>query len=173
MRPRSALAGAALAAALILVPAPSRGQAPATLDVLLAEVRLLRQALERQAGVHARTQLVVGQLTLQDQRLARARGELGRAEGEVQSLSQDVRQTQGVLAEMTQALDAVDATRRPEMEREVRVLTQRVRDQEAARAAAEGRRGRALQSVAAEEARYEELERRLDELDRELLKAAR
>jgi hypothetical protein len=44
-----------------------------TVNVLVQEIRLLRQALEKQSATAARAQLLIGRLTLQDQRTARAR----------------------------------------------------------------------------------------------------
>jgi primosomal protein N'' len=60
-----------------------------TLEALLAEVRLLRQALERQGVVATRTQLLVSRLALQDQRVARSRAALERLESELASGTQE------------------------------------------------------------------------------------
>jgi hypothetical protein len=49
-------------------PSPSAG----TLDAVVKELRLLRQVMERQGWATARAQLLIGRLTLQDQRTARA-----------------------------------------------------------------------------------------------------
>src|SRR5438132_14242173 len=83
---RSALCCAVLLAATTL---PTRAQAqpaapaPAALDTLLQEVRLLRRAIEKQALTAARAQLLMGRIALQDQRVARARDGLVRLDTEL------------------------------------------------------------------------------------------
>src|SRR5438105_13131105 len=83
---RSAVCCAVLLAA---GPLGARGQAqsgasgPATLDTLLQEVRLLRKAIEKQGVTAARTQLLMGRIALQDQRVARARDALERLDTEL------------------------------------------------------------------------------------------
>ena len=71
----------------LCIPGTARAQASGnadtpTLNALLGEVRLLRQAIERQSALAGRAQLLVGKLALQDQRVARwqaeARDYLGR-----------------------------------------------------------------------------------------------
>ena len=73
---RAALSSAVLLAVATL-PRPGQAQSaapgPATLDTLLQEVRLLRKAIEKQSVTAARTQLLMGRIALQDQRLATAR----------------------------------------------------------------------------------------------------
>lgn len=164
-----------LAAAVSLLGASGAAaeQPPATLEVLLAEVRLLRQALERQVALQARAQLVVGRLALQDQRLARARSELQRAESEAQNLTSQRDQMQHALGELRRASETADASRLPDIEREQRMMQQRLQDLANALASAEAHRGRAAQAAAAEEARYEEIERWFDDLERELSRSER
>src|SRR5262245_60536546 len=58
------------------------------LGALLAEVRLLREAIERQSAVASRAQLLVGKLALQDQRVLRWQAESQRLESELAALSQ-------------------------------------------------------------------------------------
>jgi chromosome segregation ATPase len=159
----------------VLSPARTAAQQPApdTLEVLLSEVRLLRQTLEKQVALQARAQLVVGRLALQDQRLARARSELQRAESDAQGLSSQRTQIQTALAELQRSPESVDPSRQADVEREQRMMVVRLQEIEKALGAAEGRRSRAVQAASAEEARYEELERWFDDLDRELTRVGR
>jgi hypothetical protein len=133
----------------------------------------LRQALERQVALQARAQLVVGRLALQDQRLARARSEVQRSESEAQGLSSERTRMQNAIVELRRASESVDPSRQAEVEREQRMMVVRLQEMDKALALAEGRRSRATQAAAAEEARYEELERWFDDLDRELTRLGR
>lgn len=148
-------------------------EAPTTLGALLSEVRLLRQALERQSALQARAQLVIGRLALQDQRLARARSELQRAEAGIAELSGERTRMQSAVEELGRAADQAGATGLPDIEREQRMIAVRLKELETQVAAAEARRLKAAQTVAAEESRYEEIERWFDDLDRELNRLAR
>jgi hypothetical protein len=58
------------------------------LNALLAEVRLLRQAIERQGTVAGRAQLLVGRLALQDQRVMRWQAESQRLESELTAMTE-------------------------------------------------------------------------------------
>jgi hypothetical protein len=62
-----------------VAPAPTAG----TVEGVVNEIRLLRQAIERQSSSAARAQLLIGRLGLQDQRTARARSAVERLEGEL------------------------------------------------------------------------------------------
>jgi hypothetical protein len=147
--------------------------APGTFETLLSEVRLLRQTLEQQVALQARAQLVVGRLALQDQRLARARSELQRSESEAEGLSSERARMRNALLELQRSSESADASRQSDVEREQRMLAVRLQEMERALGTAEGRRSRAMQATAAEEARYEELERWFDDLDRELTRLRR
>ena len=68
---------------LAFLPAESRTQSSgaserATHDALAAEVRLLRQAVERLAAVSARSHVLVSRLAVQQQRVARAQDTVDR-----------------------------------------------------------------------------------------------
>jgi chromosome segregation ATPase len=141
---------------------------PASPDALVGEVRLLRQALERQATLEARVQLVVGRLTLQDQRVARAHAELQRSEDEVASLTADSGHIEDEMAELKQAQNSGDPSREAEVESQVKLTNSRLQESKALRARAEDRRNRAAAAIAVEEGRYNELQRAFDELDKEL-----
>jgi len=144
-----------------------------TVEALLGEVRLLRQALERQASLQARAQLMAGRLALQDQRLARARSELQRSEAEARGLASERSRMQSALAELRGSMESGDPAEQAALEREQRMLAARLEDVEKAVAVAEARQSRAAQAVAAEESRYDEMERWFDDLDRELTRLGR
>ena len=83
MKRRTAAVTLVLAMAPIARPAAG-AQAqlgPATLELLLQEVRLLRQAIERQGAFPAHVQLLSGRFALQDQRVARLQARAERLQG--------------------------------------------------------------------------------------------
>jgi chromosome segregation ATPase len=163
----------ALLAGLVALPARAGAQAtplpPPTGDSIVQEVRLLRQAVERQSRGSARVQLLVGRLAIQDQRVARAQGAFDRLEDEAFTFEPQRRRIDAEVRDLARAVEQeADDARRAELEGKLRAA--RARSAELAQAASqlESRRSRARQSMAAEQARYQELDARLIELEREL-----
>jgi len=145
------------------------GSGPGTMETVVSEIRLLRQAIERQSTTAARAQLLIGRLGLQDQRTARARstvealeGELGNAERERDQLQVAARETQRSLEQ------AADQERRTELENQSRMVhEQQVRAQQRV-AHLENRLAHAREALEVETGRYDELDRLLADLDRQL-----
>ncbi len=164
---RNAVLGFALACS---VPAAAHAQAaPATLDAVVAEMRLLRQALERQGAATARAQVLIARLTLQDQRTARARQAVERLEAELASAEREHDDLQGRARELTRALEQLtNEDVRPQLEAESRTIRARMTDVQAQRTRTEARLGEARQALHLEGGRYDDLERSLAELDRQL-----
>jgi hypothetical protein len=163
---------------LVLVPATVRSQAtplpPPTGDSLIQEIRLLRQAVERQATGSARVQLMVGRLAVQDQRVARTQEATERMDEEAFALEQQRRRMDAEVRELTRSFEQeADDARRAELEGKLRAAKARSAEHAAATAQLESRRSRARQSAAQEQARYQELDGKLTELERELLGPAR
>ena len=139
------------------------------LNALLTEVRLLRQAIERQGAVAGRAQLLVGRLALQDQRVARWQAEVQRLETDASNLALQRVGTQGALARVRAALDqAKDVEQAAEMEHEVRMREAQLKQEGANLVALETRRDETKQALEAARAKYEELSDRFDQLEREL-----
>jgi hypothetical protein len=160
-------------ALLVLVPATAGSQAtplpPPTGDSVVQEIRLLRQAVERQSTASARVQLLVGRLAVQDQRVARTQEAAERLEGEALALEPQRRRMDAEVRELTRAFEqTADDARRAELEEKLRLAKARTLEQASAAAQLESRRSRARQYAAAEQARYQELDARLTELEREL-----
>jgi chromosome segregation ATPase len=161
-----------VAAAVLLMGGTSlRGDdtsAPA-LSSLLTEVRLLRQAIERQGALAGRAQLLVGRLALQDERVARLQAEVQRLETEASSLALQRVATQAALGRVRNALDqAKDIEQTTGMEHEVRMLEAQLKQQGANLVALETRRDETRQALEAGRAKYEELSDRFDQFEREL-----
>ena len=139
------------------------------LNALLTEVRLLRQAIERQGAVAGRAQLLVGRLALQDQRVARWQAEVQRLETDASNLALQRVGTQGALARVRADLDqAKDVEQTARMEHEVRMLEAQLKQQGASLVALETRRDETRQALEAGRAKYEELSDRFDQLERDL-----
>ena len=169
---RAALCCAVVLAATTL---PTRGQAQSTasgsttLDTLLQEVRLLRKAIEKQSVTAARTQLLMGRIALQDQRVARARGLLERIDAELTAGERERTNLQSAAADFAHRLEETsDEGKRSELERDISRFQKQVGDQQRAVAEIRARHTEARQAVEAETARYDELESWLRDLDREL-----
>jgi vacuolar-type H+-ATPase subunit I/STV1 len=136
-------------------------------SALLTEVRLLRQAIERQTATATRAQLLVGRLTLQDQRVARARAAVERIEKELSSVAQESGSANSSLSEMQRMIeDERDSSRRAQLERDFRLSQPRLKEMEALAADLESRHSQALQALAAEMTQFEQLESVLAQLDR-------
>ena len=139
------------------------------LDALVQEVRLLRQTLERQAATAARSQLIIARLTLYDQRAARARAAVDRLEGEVANAERERDQLQAAAREMARSLEQVtDPDRHQQLESESRMLRARMVEAETQRSRSEARLAQAKQTLDLEAGRYDDLERWLNDLDRQL-----
>ena len=168
------LTGAILILCSFCAPPTTRAQArddasTAALNALLAEVRLLRHAIERQNALSGRVQLLVGQLTLQDQRVARSQAEAQRLEAEASSLAVARARTQATLAESRTGTDrAKDADEAAAIQRSVRMLEVQLKQESTNLATLEARRVEANQALEAERARYEDLSARFDQLERDL-----
>ena len=149
-----------------MTPAPSD---PTTLDAVVEEMRMLRRAIEKQGVTAARTQLLMGRLALQDQRLNRARQATLRAEEDVSSAERERNELQTLTREVARTLDQVtDESQRQDLEQRSRLLKARLADRDAEVEKIEARLAQARQALAAETARYDELEASFNDLDRQL-----
>jgi primosomal protein N'' len=143
--------------------------APGSLEAVVKEIRLLRQAIEQQSTSSARAQLLIGRLSLQDQRTARARAAVERLESELAKGEQERDQLQLAARDTQRSLEqATEQDRRTELEAQSR----RIRDQYATCqqrvSQAEGRLAHAREALDIETGRYDELDRLLVDLDRQL-----
>ena len=160
--------------AVFAVPLTAHAQAASpsgagTLDAVVKEIRLLRQALEKHSSMAARAQLLIGRLTLQDQRTARARQSVERLEGELTIAERERNQLQAGAREMARSLEQVtNDERRQQLEVESRMIRARLVDCQSNVSSTEARLAQARQALDAETGRYDELEAWLRDLDRQL-----
>ena len=166
---------AGLVAALILAVfgiGVSAQQAAPLETELLTEVRLLRQAIEGLAGTNARVQIVFGRLQLQEQRTAAATARLDQARSALDDLN--LRATQ--INDQIKRLEALaeDTRLKPEqLEQtrvELRMLTREGERLETERARLMTAESDAAGTLNQEQGRWSDLNRQLDELERQLSK---
>jgi DNA repair exonuclease SbcCD ATPase subunit len=143
--------------------------ASGTLEGVVNEIRLLRRAIEQQSTSTARAQLLIGRLSLQDQRTARARDAVERLEGQLATGERERDQLQAAAREAQRSLEqATDQERRTELEAQSRMIRQQYAKARQRVSEAEGRLARAREALDIETGRYDELDRLLADLDRQL-----
>jgi chromosome segregation ATPase len=163
----------ALAIFLMVIGGPLLAQGSQNPDVLislLAEVRGLRAAMEQMASAGPRVQLAMGRLQLQEQRVTAALRKLDDLHGQRTDAEREVAQIRAQVAQAQDAMEhlAADAPERQSFENQSRALkdamtlrandVQRLVAEEADTAAA----------LAAEQGRWNEINQRLEELERAL-----
>ena len=158
---------------LLALRATTAGQtmtAPDTLSALLIEVRGLRAAMEQMASAGPRVQLAIGRLQLQEQRVNTLVRRGDGLQETILSRQRELTEMQDRRVALEQQLErnTVPADARPQLEFEL----SRVK-KDGARTAAEIQRLQAEQSdvaaqVASEQARWVDINQRLEELERTL-----
>ena len=164
----------AAVAVLIVLATTAGGETPQqpnqdTLGALLVEVRGLRSAIEQMASVGPSIQLAMGRLQLQEQRINTLvrRGDVVRdALAAAHKRAGELRDRFGNLQRALE--DSTDSTHRSAIEGELPTIKQ-----ELARVTAEVQRlqteeSEAAAQVSSEQARWAEINQRLEELDRAL-----
>jgi chromosome segregation ATPase len=138
-----------------------------TLRALLAEVRLLRQAIEHQGAAAAQGQLLVARLGQCNQRLARARSEAERLEAALAHQSQELSNTRITLEDL-QNKPPADSDSPDDRERELTRLRKRMARQASAESELQTRRARALERADLDAGACDALESQLEQLQRQL-----
>jgi chromosome segregation ATPase len=150
---------------------PAQQPAPAQTE-LLAEVRLLRQAIESLAGTNARVQIVFGRLQLQEQRTDGAAGRLDKARDALAKNTSEIADVNEHLKDMENRQN--DSRRKPEELEQFRmegVMARRALERlEIARARLLSDEADAAAALNVEQGRWSDLNRQLDELERLLAK---
>ena len=148
----------------------SQSQEPAgILPALLVEVRGLRAAMEQMASAGPRVQLALGRLQLQEQRVSMLQMKQDATRSSLASMQQQLAQQQGRLADLEAGNNVVaDPNMRREVEQGIVMLKRDVAttSTEIQRLIAEDASVSA--DVASEQARWNELNQRLEELERAL-----
>jgi chromosome segregation ATPase len=166
----------AVAATLTGAVVSARQSPPATNDevlpALLAEVKGLRAAMEQIASAGPRVQLFVGRLQLQEarinamaRRLDTVRDSLAAAQGHYEETRQGLRNLQSAISENRQGL--------PPREELEQMLANRRSEVSAAKTAVDrltAEEAQLGQDLTVEQGRWTEINQRLDELERALIK---
>jgi len=160
-------------AAMALVPTGGHAQPVAAggrekTDAVAAEVRLLRQAVERLAAVTVKSQVLVGRLASQEQRVARELDAIARAEEVIDATGRRQERTRATLERADRALGNVVEEPRAEARREVENLRAELDDQDRELTRLRARLSQAEQSLKSEQRLYAEVDAALTSLVREV-----
>jgi chromosome segregation ATPase len=153
---------------------PQAVQAPEPMTALLAEVHALRLALERSATIAPRVQLTLARLNIEEQRIGQLAAQLDQVRRELSAASLESQKLSDQLPEMEKGIQSApdDKTRKSyeyEQADVRRKLTAQSRLEEQFRT----RENEIAQALSTEQARWVDLNARLDELERLLGPAPR
>jgi chromosome segregation ATPase len=172
-----------IAAGLVLVAltAGASGQAPVpassnpSYDALLAEVRGLRAELNQVAGTSIRTQLLVGRLQLQEQRITIVSKQLDEARTMLATMPAGLPPMQNQLKQLeTEARDPMmTQERRQAMDYSITHAKAQIEMMQKQIAALTEKESTLSATLASEQSHWYEFNNRLDEIERELGRSAR
>jgi chromosome segregation ATPase len=161
--------------ALALWPAEGRTQSAGpgergSADGLVREVRLLREAIERQTLIAARTQVLATRLGVQQERVGRAQDAVDGVADAIDAATGRQRQLRETLVQLTSDLARVlHEPRRSELEGQVAGVKVQLASQDSEILRLTTRRQRAEQKLATEQQAYRQLESALSSLEQQLL----
>jgi hypothetical protein len=167
MKTQLMLAAAVMTGAAMPLIAQGTGSSD-TLGALLVEVRAVRVAIERAASTTPQVQLLTARLSVQSERVSRAAHD---ADAVHQELVETERQQSIFAAQATEIQERIDAETDPKVQMELKVQQRALKDQIDAAVGAETRlRARdadLANALAAEQTQWAEINRRVDELERQ------
>lgn len=142
---------------------------PDVLPALLAEVRQLRIAMEQAAVTTPRVQLLASRIAVQSDRTSRAARDVDAVRQELNRLAAET----GLMAARLQELEGMvsgesDPARRRPLELEHRAMKQQFEQMSAVEQRLRGQESELATAYVSEQGAWAELNRRLDELEREL-----
>ena len=153
----------------LLAPCVARAQAPAPdlVRELLTEVRALRIAMERSATTGARIQLLVARVQLQEQRIAELSRRATAVRDDISKLDSTIASTTAEIQRMESALDR-GLAERGQVERMVELLKPELARGEKRRQDLVNEESMLAQQLAADQGRWNDVNKQLDELERSL-----
>jgi hypothetical protein len=165
----------ALAVTFTVVAAPQpTAQAPEPLTALLTEVHALRLAMEQAATLAPRVQLTLARLNIEEQRIALLAGQLDQVRREMSAASLEGQKLADRIPEIEKGLQtAADPQTRRSWEYEQENVKRQVAAQARLEQRLRERENEAAQALSTEQARWVDLNARLDELERLLGPAPR
>jgi hypothetical protein len=153
-------------------PAGQRTASPSNdiMTALIQEVRQLRMAMEHSAAVTPRVQLTLARLNIEEQRIAQLAAQFDRARQEVSIHTVTVQRLSGELEEAEKSLQTTtDEQRRRDFEVGINDLKRKMKLAASSEDAARTRETEAAQALTMEQNRWNDLNARLDELERLLV----
>lgn len=156
-------------AGMCVLPVAAQSGSDGALSALLVEVRALRIAMERASSTAPQIQLLAARLTVQNERLSRATRDADEAHRELEKLLAEVSTLTAQATHLEEALTGeTDPARLRELKSEQlgvkSILEERAMQEPRIRA----RENELANQVTVEQGQWAELNRRLDELEREL-----
>ena len=137
------------------------------LPALLSEVHALRIAMEQQAAIGPRLQMTLARLNIEEQRVSQLTTQLDTVRQQLSGTDSVVKRTSDELNDIERALAVeTDPARRRELEKGQRDLQIALRANNTSLQELHTRENEAAQALGTEQARWFELNGKLDELDR-------
>ena len=160
----------------LLIEAPASAQQPVPaspqpdlMQQLLTEVRQLRASVERAAGESAALQLVAVRAAMQEERLYRVTREVEALRSELEIARREARGMAAAVKDMERAItEETDSNRRLSLEGELPTMRRKLQETAEKEQGLAQQEGAMSGSLAAEEGRWQDINARLDELERRL-----
>lgn len=168
--------GLAVAAMLVAGAVSVTGQRPtvdSSMDALVAEIRALRQAVERSGIAGARAQVALGRLQLQENRLATLGRQALESRIRLQNAILQLTDTQVQVARLARSVDeTVTAEQRREVEAALEERKASLKQLQSHVNQLRTEEGEASSALSAEQARWSDFNERLEALERALASPA-
>jgi chromosome segregation ATPase len=162
----------AVAASMTIGASPQAPAGSDPLTALLAEVHALRVTMEQQAQVGPRMQLTLARLTIQEQRVSHLSTDLATIRQTLAGTEAAAQRTTAELADVERQMQVEgEPGHRRELELQQRNAQLQIRQFATEQQQLQIRENEAAQALAAEQARWTDLNTRLDELERMLAPA--
>ena len=157
----------AAAATLTIGAAPQTPPSADPLPALLTEVRALRIAIEQQAAIGPRVQLTLARLNIEEQRATHLAADLNLVRQQLSGSELALQRASDSLSDVErQQQSEAEPAKRRELEGIRRDLAYQIRDHTSQVQQLRTRENDAAQALANEQARWADLNARLDELER-------
>jgi hypothetical protein len=162
---------ACLVALVIVGVASGQGQrSPATLDDLLREIQGLRGDLNESLRSSTRSQLTIGRVQVQEQRIATFKGDLTNTQFQLRVATQDRERTETVATSVEDAIRSGNLTteRARQLEKELADVKDRLYREQRTENELRNREAELVSTLAIEQGRWTDFNSRLDDLERAL-----
>ena len=165
---RGTAVGSCLAFLVVGVVSGQGQRSPATLDDLLRELRGLRADLNESLRSTTRSQLVMGRVQVQEQRLAAFRSELADTQFQLRIAAQDRQRTEALATSVEDGIRSGNlATERArQLEKELADVKDRLSREQRTENELRNREAELVNTLAIEQGRWSDVNSRLDDLER-------